>query len=160
MNFPNILYHYTTQDGLLGITKSKELWASKIQYMNDQQEFLLMFDIAKEKLQKKLSNNSLNKEFIEEINHDIHYWGSLKNLNIFAMSLTSEKDCLELWRGYSPNNPGFAIGFDTRQLLSIARGNDFILDKCIYTQEEQNKYIDDKIEEKIKFKMENIAARF
>jgi hypothetical protein len=36
---PPILYHYTSQDGLLGILDSKSIWASKVQYLNDEQEF-------------------------------------------------------------------------------------------------------------------------
>jgi len=36
---PKILYHYTSQDGLIGILKDRNLWASKIHYMNDSKEF-------------------------------------------------------------------------------------------------------------------------
>jgi hypothetical protein len=36
---PDIIYHYTTQTGLLGIIENKELWATKIIYMNDSTEF-------------------------------------------------------------------------------------------------------------------------
>jgi hypothetical protein len=32
---PDPLYHYTTQAGLLSIIKTGELWATKVQYMND-----------------------------------------------------------------------------------------------------------------------------
>jgi hypothetical protein len=36
---PGILYHYTTQTGLLGIITSGEIWASHTQYLNDVREF-------------------------------------------------------------------------------------------------------------------------
>jgi hypothetical protein len=38
---PDTLYHYTGQLGLLGMTQTRELWATKIQYMNDAAEFHL-----------------------------------------------------------------------------------------------------------------------
>jgi len=37
-NPDRILYHYTRLDGLLGIVKSKSLWASNIYYFNDASE--------------------------------------------------------------------------------------------------------------------------
>jgi hypothetical protein len=36
---PEFLYHYTSQDGLLGIISSASLWATNISYMNDATEF-------------------------------------------------------------------------------------------------------------------------
>jgi hypothetical protein len=37
---PGPLYHYTNQRGLLGIIRSKEIWATHTQYLNDTREFL------------------------------------------------------------------------------------------------------------------------
>ncbi len=34
-----VLYHYTTQSGILGILSNKEIWASKIYYLNDSKEY-------------------------------------------------------------------------------------------------------------------------
>jgi len=36
---PSVLYHYTTQQGLLGIINNKEIWATHTQYLNDVREF-------------------------------------------------------------------------------------------------------------------------
>lgn len=62
---PDILYHYTTQEGLLGILKAKQepldqragvvLWATKIQYMNDASELVTPLRMADEILQQKES---------------------------------------------------------------------------------------------------------
>jgi hypothetical protein len=57
---PAVLYHYTDQAGLIGITTTDtelgtaQLWATKIQYMNDATEFGLAISIARESLRKKL----------------------------------------------------------------------------------------------------------
>src|SRR5436189_200043 len=34
------LYHYTNQAGLLGIIRSRQIWATHTQYLNDTREFL------------------------------------------------------------------------------------------------------------------------
>lgn len=39
------LWHYTTVAGIAGILRSKQLWASKIQYLNDGKEFLHAFEL-------------------------------------------------------------------------------------------------------------------
>ena len=36
---PELLYHYTTLDGLLGILDKRELWATGISYLNDTFEY-------------------------------------------------------------------------------------------------------------------------
>jgi hypothetical protein len=51
---PEILYHYTDQDGLLGIMEKDQLWATKMQYMNDATEFGASLDLARERLQSLL----------------------------------------------------------------------------------------------------------
>jgi hypothetical protein len=44
---PGILYHYTGQAGLLGIIERRELWCTKVQYMNDATEFGRALDMAR-----------------------------------------------------------------------------------------------------------------
>ncbi len=33
------IYHYTSQEGLIGILRDRVLWATKIQYLSDSAEF-------------------------------------------------------------------------------------------------------------------------
>lgn len=47
---PSVLYHYTTQQGLLGIISDKEIWATHTQYLNDAREFRHALDIVKQEL--------------------------------------------------------------------------------------------------------------
>jgi hypothetical protein len=44
---PDTLYHYTGPTGLVGIVQKEELWATKIQYMNDATEFGLAIRLAR-----------------------------------------------------------------------------------------------------------------
>lgn len=41
-----ILYHYTDQNGFMGIFQQRELWATKIQFLNDSNEHKLALDLA------------------------------------------------------------------------------------------------------------------
>ena len=36
---PEVIYHYTTQAGLLGIIGNGEIWASDLRYLNDSAEY-------------------------------------------------------------------------------------------------------------------------
>lgn len=38
-----LLYHYTSAEGVLGITSPDSLWATNIRYMNDSREFRAEF---------------------------------------------------------------------------------------------------------------------
>ena len=59
---PDILYHYTGQIGLLGIIEQAELWATKIQYMNDATEFGLALRLARQELENIINNSAHSSE--------------------------------------------------------------------------------------------------
>ena len=54
---PDILYHYTGQNGLIGIAKDAVLWATKIQSMNDATEFGLALGIARNELENIVNSS-------------------------------------------------------------------------------------------------------
>jgi hypothetical protein len=53
---PEILYHYTSQAGLIGILDTRTIWASKIHYLNDSREFALALDIARLELNRRIDS--------------------------------------------------------------------------------------------------------
>ena len=42
---PSVLFHYTTPIGLLGISQSKQIWATDLRFLNDKKEFQHSLDI-------------------------------------------------------------------------------------------------------------------
>src|ERR1700691_6729181 len=48
------MFHYTSQDGLLGIIGSKALWTSSIRHLNDATEFGYAVDMVRESLLRSL----------------------------------------------------------------------------------------------------------
>ena len=49
-DLPEILYHYTSQTGLIGMLNTETIWASKIRYLNDSKEFALALELASDEL--------------------------------------------------------------------------------------------------------------
>lgn len=130
----DLLWHYTDADGLLGMLRSRELWASSVEYMNDAEELLfgrkLIERAAKEV--KAAHGASTEKDQYDPALLDLEFWvegmaGRLEvldpleypHIKAYAVSFSSHGDQLSQWRGYA-NGSGFAIGFDRAALERLA----------------------------------------
>jgi hypothetical protein len=137
---PKLLYHYTTQEGLIGIIEKRSIWASKIQYLNDTQEFKLAINLARDSLKKlKYSKNSM-KSKIDEMIEDLE---EIPDINVFVCSFSEKEDLLSQWRAYSSFGNGYCIGFSTKVLLQHLKQDrlNFFLVPCIYKEACQKKII-------------------
>lgn len=113
-----LLYHYTTLAGLEGILKSKALWASHAQSLNDRRELTEGYDLLKLSLPSFETDihalNSLNTE-VERLSASIEQ-------PVYVCSLSRAMDSLAQWRAYGNSARGFAIGFDSNSLASLFPG--------------------------------------
>lgn len=139
MTPPEVLYHYTTQAGLLGILTSGTIWASQVQFLNDSTEFRIGLEIATEQLHamarlSRTGANALTRSFAE-------YFRSIENFPVFVVSLTAEGDQLSQWRAYSGTHSGFSLALDTEQLMATAAANHFSLHQCTYDETSQRNLI-------------------
>jgi hypothetical protein len=68
---PEILYHYTTREGLLGILRSRTVWATSIRFLNDASEYTYAQSKFIEKLREIRQRISpmYSKELDEAIRH-------------------------------------------------------------------------------------------
>jgi hypothetical protein len=130
---PELLYHYTTQEGLLGILKSRSIWASHIRFLNDTSEGKIFLGAFTEILEEMRKNNQKSKGEYSKISTPLKIYrarADIKNLvlslDIYAASFTRDGDLLGQWRAYSGNAGGFSIGFSGVQLN--IDGKEFILD--------------------------------
>ncbi|EGD2938798.1 DUF2971 domain-containing protein [Salmonella enterica] len=141
-----LLYHYTDQNGFIGIIENKQLWATKIQYLNDSKELYLAFEFAKKILQDKLplADNDNCKARIERLMANL---SNITHINICVCSLSEIGDLLSQWRGYSNKQGGYSIGFDVEELKIMAKKNNYRLEKCIYDENEQISLIKEIIDE-------------
>lgn len=135
--FPKIIYHYTTQDGLIGIIKESTLWATKIHYMNDASELtepLRMADVIITKLLQQLDiGDTKDKESKKDIYlrmlDDIRGW---ERINICVASFCADGDLLSQWRGYGVPGSAYSIGFDVQKLVETLDPYLFKLYHCQY----------------------------
>ena len=145
------LYHYTDQNGFMGIFINQELWATKIQYLNDKKEYTLALELAKKHLEELIKNaeKQENRALIAKLNYYIKSIPNIKDMNICVSSLTENGDLLSQWRGYSNHLGGYSIGFNIFALEPFINHQGFELAKCIYEPKEQEKVIKKMINELI-----------
>jgi hypothetical protein len=135
---PRALYHYTTQEGLIGIIKSGKGWATHAIFFNDSKEYFY----AREQLDKGI--DELNGSMDERNRYFFKCLGSsLPDLfpDIFLFSFSEADDLLSLWRGYGNHLGSYSIGFRTERLEVVAAREGFKLLKCIYDPSEHKKII-------------------
>jgi hypothetical protein len=137
---PKVLYHYTTQQGFLGILGSRELWASKIHFLNDSAEYKLGLRIAGSYLDQRTRNavDTQEREQLEILGEELH---TVARANVFVFSLTEEGDLLSQWRAYGGKG-GFSLGFDSAQLTNTPADVPLKLFPCLYAAENQQRAVE------------------
>jgi hypothetical protein len=136
---PTHVYHYTDAAGFLAITKSKTLWASCIECLNDEKEFRHCLDVAGEiacsihRADVEHSQKRLDA-FLDILRR---LWG----MAIYSCSFSAQRDLLSQWRGYCGNGNGYNIGFDLAALKGFCDRSGFVLKKCVYDRSEQDVHI-------------------
>jgi len=132
---PNVIYHYTTYDGLLGILNSKSLWSTDILYLNDAQENRVIFDLAKRFL---LDEEEVRELFASSV---IDYINKTRGPNVFVSSFSEDGDLLSQWRAYGKMSSSVSIGFKRTELMDLSKKQAFDLKRCIYDQDDQKELI-------------------
>jgi hypothetical protein len=138
------LYHYTGIDGLMGMTKTHQLWPGNIHYMNDSQELKHAVELFEEHISiasSECSSLEPRKSFflralggwIEEIRYEV------QQHNLYVFSLSEMPSLLSQWRSYTPHGKGVSIGFSKRLIDKICNLNNCRLTKCVYTASEKTR---------------------
>jgi Protein of unknown function (DUF2971) len=153
---PNTLYHYTTQAGLIAILKSKALWASKMQYLNDASEFHHSLTIGKEVLAKRPRETTDNL-LLNGIERALNL---LAWTHIFVGSLSNAGDLLSQWRGYCPDGNGFCIGFNVEQLRNALTTQAFQLAPCVYDEGHKKELVSELIDDAFSFSKDSSEELF
>jgi hypothetical protein len=113
-----IVFHYTTAIGLLGIISSDELWASSALALNDLSEITYGLDVLREAADgRKDTPGTLLQAMLEEGTFDFLRGGA------YFLSASLSRDSLTQWVGYA-GQQGYALGIDTScRLAPRALGN-------------------------------------
>jgi hypothetical protein len=180
---PELLYHYTTQKGLLGILKDKCIWATHIRYLNDTSEGNIVPRVVFEEFSSRYNASSLFQalgmapvappKVAEPVDEDALGQGTtmaswVTSQNVFVSSFSEKGNSLSQWRAYSERSGGYSIGFRPEYLRAVgerflsSRPDRFIqasesLVKCIYYDEEEKKSLKGEIGKLVSAYVEDAA---
>ena len=105
------LHHYCDQEALVGILKSKRIWASHIRYLNDKSELVRGEAIIRSLVQKELGGVASThlKWFLTAL--DSPKWAMSQMMDVFVASFSTQPNSLPQWKMYGGDGLGFSIGF-------------------------------------------------
>ncbi len=137
----DLLWHYTTPEGLTGIIESNSLWATNIFYLNDSAEFMHGIDTARRIIKQKISSlREGERKRLDSFDTHLSFVGPDHNRAIYVCSLSKTEDELSQWRAYCRGG-GFSIGFPRQGLVNAIHGQHFELKECVYGAKEQEEII-------------------
>ena len=142
---PKYLHHYTTADGLLGILKSKQIYATNSRFLNDYSEGLFGLSIAKEAIfdLTKTTKHFFEQTFLATAQTKLS--GGDTTEQIYVACFCETRDLLSQWRGYGANG-GYSADFATSEMFTPRglRGGELI--KVLYEPKLQNRLVRSLIE--------------
>ncbi len=117
------IFSYTDAQGLLGIVKSRTLWATDYRYLNDSSEFLYARSLIEDVVAE--ANKEAPPGSVKAVLRDTVLSGLDKNsigdqTNVqFLVCFSESRDQLSQWRGYCKVGDGYSLGFDGKTLRKI-----------------------------------------
>lgn len=131
------IFHYTDAAGLDGILKTRTIWASSINYLNDSKEIYYARDLVRNYVNANY-DSEVNRLLIElAIGHIFpELGGDLFHAQIYVTSFSAKCDDLSQWRAYASKH-GYCIGFAPSMLTEHAKQQGFSLEKVCYKKEDQ-----------------------
>ncbi len=114
---PELLFHYTTAEGLLGMLQSRQLWATNVRFMNDTSEMGHGIDLVRE-IFKAIEPDVVGRSSIRKLAFEMARSAiddmvadAERFTKHFAVSFCTNGNLLSQWRGYGQLGGGFAVGF-------------------------------------------------
>jgi hypothetical protein len=109
------VYHYTDLDGLMGICRSKRMWATDVLFMNDASEYVYAQSI----IEDVISAYSLKHPEFAEYKYLFERDPLNTTLNVFAACFCERSDLLSQWRAYAKDGTGYAVEFSWQSLRGL-----------------------------------------
>jgi len=133
----DVLYHYTSQKGLLGILQKKEVWATQIQYLNDEVEFSHAWSVLLDTFPPPAERDPMESSMISQVTKVLP--GA--NFHVCVCSLSELDDELSQWRAYCSPGSGFSVGFLVEDLKALVKKTGWQLIQCTYDPAAQIKLV-------------------
>lgn len=138
---PELLFHYTTPAGLLGILGSSRLWATNYRFLNDKSEVTYGFAIFEQVVQARLeiTDHPICSEMLSRLLRTANAFDGM--LDFYVTCFCERDDLLHQWRFYAGAGGGYALGFETKFIGlrwgQIHPNQDLVLTKVIYNPAQQ-----------------------
>lgn len=140
--------HYTSQTGLMGIISNETLWATNINFLNDEHEFqhalnLIRDIIPTSNITPDMKDHSIYVKYRKQIEKALKTLGEYTSESIFTLSFSKETDLLSQWRGYCSDNKGYCLVFDVNGVHEKVKElyKDSYLVDCVYDKEKKESQI-------------------
>jgi hypothetical protein len=129
-----MIYHYTSAPGLIGILKTKSIWATSHLHLNDRLEFGTAAKLFRRQLKESPLTEPQQRLFISLVEK--------QQRPSFVTSFSEHHDRLSQWRSYG-GSEGYALGFsEANPIFSSAQAASFGLIKCEYRRSKQREFCD------------------
>lgn len=142
---PDVLFHYTTPQGLVGILGSHRLWATNFRFLNDKSEVIYGVAVFQKVVNERIANTDdpICVEMLSRLLRTANAFEGM--LDLYVACFCERDDLLHQWRFYAGAGGGYALGFETK-LIGLRWGElhpnqDLILTKVIYDPELQARLI-------------------
>ena len=118
-----LLYHYTSAEGLLGIVRTTTLWASDALFLNDASELTFAKDVLLVLGDERVRGGADSEAWEELREQIVSYFPDSGDArlpgdgSVYVTSFSTDPDSLNMWQGYSRKG-GFAVGFSTDDILT------------------------------------------
>ena len=173
IKIPEIIYHYTSPEGLINILDKKQLWFSRFDCLNDASEGKYIQEVFSKTILKLRKEKEVDETFLNAIEdvkpnflHFFRITGQPKDFNKdvqvirgvrkaskpYLCCFSRNRDSLPMWNYYSKGDQfeGYNIGFHYEETLQIHENIEVM--RVIYRESEQIQILKEEIK--------NIAAMF
>jgi hypothetical protein len=125
---PDVIYHYTDSNALLGILEAQEFWMTDYSYLSDYREVAHGVSLAQTLLSEweTSDEDGFSEEMLAKVRQDLE---DLRHTRVGICSFSEEPDSLPQWRAYG----GVAVGLEPGPAM-LGYAPDSILDRVIYDQ--------------------------
>ena len=139
---PQILYHYTSADGLIGILRTKSIWLTDLRYMNDLSELQYARELVTKCLTARRTATGLTDLHREFLGRALSTFDPFAmGFSVFSISFCEEGNLLSQWRAYRGRGGGYAIGLDFSHLIRLL-DRPCVLRRVFYDEATQSQIVE------------------
>jgi hypothetical protein len=119
-----LVWHYTDADGLLGMIKHRQAWATHFKFLNDFKEGWFLGEPLTDFLENDEKLTASQRSFIEVmlgpyLGQPFTKMTNVPDGNHFLFCGSTSGDELTLWRNYAKDAISFAVGLDPQVPLGV-----------------------------------------